>query len=174
MKGEPRDTLTSTLERNDLTIEELVERADGLLDVLAPKQTRYKVTDRPDVRTIRYYTSASLLPKPVSYEGGRARYSGGHLIRVLLIKKLQAQHHSLAQIARVLRGASNEEVLEALFPASAPVAPKTRTNKPPRESGKRTETRLQVADRLISDSWFLVMCLPRPSGREKSRGQFRG
>ena len=30
------------------TLEELVEVADGLLRELAPKQSRYKVTERPD------------------------------------------------------------------------------------------------------------------------------
>ena len=43
------------LERKDLTIEELVETADAMPPEIAPAQTRYKVRERPDVRTIRYY-----------------------------------------------------------------------------------------------------------------------
>lgn len=105
--------------RADLTMEELVETADTLVRQLAPKQTRYKVTERPDARTIRYYVTQELLPKPVSYEGGRARYSGSHLFRLLLIKKLQAEHHTLARIARVLEESDDDAVL-AMLVAHAP------------------------------------------------------
>ncbi len=109
--------LISYLDRHDLTLDELVESADQLLRELAPRQSRYKVTERPDARTIRYYVTQKLLPKPVSYEGGRARYSGAHLTRLLLIKKLQAEHHTLERIARVLDAAADEDVLRELFPS---------------------------------------------------------
>ena len=105
------ERLRPYLRRDDLTLEELVEVADGLLRELAPKQSRYKVTERPDGRTIRYYITQKLLPRPESYEGGRARYSGQHLTRLLLIKKLQAEHHTLQRIAGVLETASDEDVL---------------------------------------------------------------
>ena len=114
---ESKDQLLEHLDRSDLTIEELIAAANGWLDVLAPKQTRYKVTERPDVRTIRYYTSQRLLPRPISYDGGRARYSGAHLIRLLLIKKLQAEHFTLRKIAAILRDASDDDVLDALLPS---------------------------------------------------------
>jgi DNA-binding transcriptional MerR regulator len=110
------DALKGYLEREDLTMEELVTSAHRLLGELAPKQSRYKVTERPDARTIRYYINESLLPRPVSYEGGRARYSGSHLLRLLLIKKLQAEHHSLRKIASMLEGATDQAVLRELAP----------------------------------------------------------
>ena len=95
-------------------MEELVETAEGLVDTMVPKQTRYKVTERPDARTIRYYVTQGLLPKPVGYEGGRARYSGSHLLRLVWIKKLQAEHHTLARIAKLLEGATDQSALRAL------------------------------------------------------------
>ncbi len=106
--------------RDDLTLEQMVEEAELLLAVLVPRQTRYKVTARPDTRTIRYYTSQGLLPKPLGYAGGRARYSGIHLWRLLLIKKMQSEHHTLQQTAGVLAKMSDEEVREALLPKEAP------------------------------------------------------
>jgi DNA-binding transcriptional MerR regulator len=117
-------TLARWLERQDLTMEELVETAEGLVDALVPKQTRYKVTERPDARTVRYYVTQGLLPKPVGYDGGRARYSGSHLLRLVWIKKLQAEHHTLARIAKVLEGATDQSALRALEaePAAAPAA----------------------------------------------------
>jgi len=110
------------LERQDLTMEELVETAEALVDTMVPKQTRYKVSERPDARTIRYYVTQGLLPRPVGYEGGRARYSGSHLLRLVWIKKLQAEHHTLARIAKVLEGATDEEALRALE-SVAPTTP---------------------------------------------------
>lgn len=96
-------------------MEELVAEADEVLSWLAPKQSRYKVANRPDARTIRYYVTQKLLPGPTSYNGGRARYSGAHLIRLLLIKKMQAEHHTLKQVSKVLEGAGDSEVVAALY-----------------------------------------------------------
>ena len=114
--------LRRLLARQDLTMEELVEQADALVKELAPKQTRYKVTERPDARTIRYYVSQNLLPRPLGYEGGRARYGGMHLLRLLLIKRMQAEHHTLSRIARVLESSSNEQIVEALLGKRDPEA----------------------------------------------------
>ncbi len=110
-------------------MEELIAGAHRLLAELVPKQSRYKVTERPDARTIRYYVNENLLPRPESYEGGRARYSGSHLIRLLLIKKLQAEHHSLRRIAKVLEGATDREVLQELVPDGSAL-PSTGSAKP--------------------------------------------
>src|SRR5438445_11199406 len=112
--------LRRLLARQDLTMEELVEQADALVKELAPKQTRYKVTERPDARTIRYYVSQNLLPKPLGYEGGRARYGGTHLLRLLLIKRMQAEHHTLSRIAHVLEDATEEQIVEALLGGREP------------------------------------------------------
>ncbi len=121
--------LRKDLARNDLTMEQLVDEAQRLLTVLAPRQTRYKVRERPDVRTIRYYVSKGLLPKPVSYEGGRARYSGSHLLRLLLIKQMQSEHHTLQRVGEVLATLGDLEVLETLVP-DAPHAAVTAGPKP--------------------------------------------
>lgn len=106
------------LARQDLTLDELVQHAERLLRELAPEQTRYRVTDRPDARTVRYYVTQRLLPRPVSYEGGRARYSGSHLLRLLLIKRLQTEHHTLRHI-RTLLAAEDDALLERFFSAAA-------------------------------------------------------
>jgi DNA-binding transcriptional MerR regulator len=119
------DALKGYLGREDLTMEELVTSANQLLVELAPRQSRYKVTERPDARTIRYYINEELLPRPISYEGGRARYSGAHLLRLLLIKKLQAEHHSLRKIADMLEGETDQSILQELLPnESVPLAAK--------------------------------------------------
>ena len=100
--GNIPELLEKALATRDLTLAELVKTTGELLSRVAPRQTRYKVTERPDVRTIRYYISQKLLPRPDSYQGGKARFSGRHLLRLLVIKKLQAEHQTLRQIGRVL------------------------------------------------------------------------
>jgi DNA-binding transcriptional MerR regulator len=75
----------------------------------------------------------------MSYEGGRARYSGSHLIRLLLVKKLQAEHYSLRKIASMLEEATDQQVLRELLPggsappllAAGPPAIKQRKRKGP-------------------------------------------
>jgi DNA-binding transcriptional MerR regulator len=118
--GEVASDLDPWRSRDDLTLDELVDAADKLLKVVAPKQTRYAVAERPDVRTIRYYTTRGLLPKPLSYDGGRARYGFAHLARLVAIKRMQAEHLTLEQIARALEGRSDDDVLPLLAPAPAP------------------------------------------------------
>jgi DNA-binding transcriptional MerR regulator len=102
-----------------MTMEELVDAADGIVAELAPRQTRYKVTDRPDARTIRYYVTQGLLPKPLGYDGGRARYGGTHLLRLLFIKQLQADHHTLTRIGALLEGKTDEDVLARIVSGAA-------------------------------------------------------
>lgn len=124
MAKQQHDWLSELLTRDDLTLDELTEHAHTLLAKLAPEQTRYKVAARPDARTVRYYVSQGLLAKPQSYAGGRARYSGGHLLRLLYIKKQQAEHQSLRRIAELLRGATDASLREALWPdgSGAPIS----------------------------------------------------
>jgi DNA-binding transcriptional MerR regulator len=143
MRAKDRE-LKGYLDREDMTMEELIAVAHGLLGELVPKQSRYKVTERPDARTIRYYINEHLLPRPESYEGGRARYSGSHLIRLLLIKKLQAEHHSLRRIANVLEGATDLEVLRELLPAGSAL-PSVVSAKPPMPTESQSMLRFPLA-----------------------------
>jgi hypothetical protein len=110
-----REVLQEIRGRRGMTIDDLVDEAARLLPTVAGHQTRYKVTDRPDVRTIRYYVTRGLLPKAHDYEGGRARYGGTHLIRLLLIKKLQAEHHTLTRISSTLEEADDRGVMALLL-----------------------------------------------------------
>jgi DNA-binding transcriptional MerR regulator len=134
-----QESLKEALQERDLTIEELVGQATELLKRVAPRQTRYKVSERPDVRTIRYYINQKLLPRPESYAGGKARYSGTHLLRLLVIKKLQAEHQTLRQIGRVLEQGDEKlaqlVVGERPLPQPQPIPPSPTPEAPPELSG---------------------------------------
>src|SRR5712691_10060824 len=62
-------------------------------------------------RTVRYYLAQGLLPG-VGQTGPGSKYGDGHLARLRLIKRLQAEHLPLAEIRRQLDGLADEEILE--------------------------------------------------------------
>jgi DNA-binding transcriptional MerR regulator len=72
-------------------------------------------------RTVRYYISLGLLPPP-GQVGPGTRYGDGHLQRVRLIGKLQAQHLPLAEIRGRIEGLDDAAVMAALDadPATSP------------------------------------------------------
>jgi DNA-binding transcriptional MerR regulator len=69
-------------------------------------------------RTVRYYVQQGLLPSPGL--GAGARYGKGHLARLQLIRRLQAEHLPLAEIRRRLE-ALDDDAVQALVegPANA-------------------------------------------------------
>ena len=158
--------------RDDMSIEELVDGASELLEVVAPEQTRQRVNERPDVRTIRYYTSQGLLPRPVSYEGGRARYTVEHLLRLLLIKKMQADYKTLRQIRRELDGTGEDAVLARLHGEEA-VVPRP----PPAPASKALRVESQSLRRFDLGAGAMVdvpeSLLQNEAGRTKLSQQLR-
>lgn len=97
--------------------ETLISHLGELLPWLAGAQERYKVTEVPTLRTLRFYMSQGVLDRPVGYEGRNALYGYRHLLQVVVIKVLQANHLPLRKIRDMLQGLSNEN-LERLLKAS--------------------------------------------------------
>lgn len=60
-------------------------------------------------RTVRYYVQRGLLPPPV-FKGKDSAYAKDHLVRLLAIKKLQADYLPLDAITAELEGKSLEEI----------------------------------------------------------------
>jgi DNA-binding transcriptional MerR regulator len=85
------------------------------LQQVAPSQTKYRVTDIPSERTIRFYTANKLVDKPVATDGAHARYGYRHLLQVLSIKYLQSQYLPLVKIRSLVENVSNRD-LELLIP----------------------------------------------------------
>jgi DNA-binding transcriptional MerR regulator len=96
-----------------LSLESLAETASDLLprELVAPRDGR--IADRVDARTVRFYQTLGILPKP-RYAGRRASYGQEHLVRVLAAKQLQAEGYSLAQIQVALPQRTTEELIQAL------------------------------------------------------------
>ncbi|MFQ3638998.1 MAG: MerR family transcriptional regulator [Chloracidobacterium sp.] len=94
-----------------MTIEELCQATAHELARrgLATPQPDGRVTDAPDERTVRYYQTLGLLPRP-SVLGRKSCYAAVHVQRLLAIKALQRQGWSLAKIQQWLVGRTDEEL----------------------------------------------------------------
>ncbi|HKD96954.1 MAG TPA: MerR family transcriptional regulator [Micromonosporaceae bacterium] len=87
------------------TLAELAERVAGALSSGYDGQVNRRVTEVPDVRAIRYYTTLGLLDRPAEMRGRTALYGPRHLWQLVAIKRLQADGRSLAEIQQELTGA---------------------------------------------------------------------
>jgi hypothetical protein len=98
------------------TIAELADASAAALDALGIAARNGQVRDRPDARTIRYYSSLGLVDRPADMTGRTAWYGDRHLLQVVAVKALQARGASLAEVQRALVGASAAELRRAVGP----------------------------------------------------------
>jgi DNA-binding transcriptional MerR regulator len=98
------------------TLAELAEASASALDALGIASRNGQVRDRPDARTIRYYTALGLVARPAEMTGRTALYGDQHLLQVLAVKAMQAHGASLADVQRTLVGASADELRHAIGP----------------------------------------------------------
>src|SRR4051794_22667256 len=89
------------------TLAELADRVAGALSSGYDGQQNRRVTDVPDTRSIRYYTTLGLLDRPAEMRGRTALYGPRHLWQLVAIKRLQADGHTLAEIQHELAAASD-------------------------------------------------------------------
>ena len=99
----------------DFTMKTLIDAAGDLLPSLLGAQSRYKVSELPTERTLRYYMNQGLMDRPSGKRGTRSLFTYRHLLQVLAVKHLQSQYLPLRRIKVLLRGISNRE-LEGLLP----------------------------------------------------------
>ncbi|WP_062443333.1 MerR family transcriptional regulator [Herbidospora daliensis] len=92
------------------TIAELAERATAALAGLAPANGR--VSDVPNERLIRYYTTIGLLDPPLARRGRIALYGRRHLLQLVAIRRRQAEGLSNAAIQQDLLGATDARLTE--------------------------------------------------------------
>ena len=81
-----------------------------------PDDDRYSLTELADLagvtpRTVRYYLAQGLLPA-VGQTGPGSKYGAGHLARLRLIRRLQAEHLPLAEIRRRLEALDADAIRE--------------------------------------------------------------
>jgi hypothetical protein len=91
----------------DWTLDELAGRVAEALAVGDVRAPNGRVTQVPDGRVIRWYTTIGIVDRPSSMRGRTALYGPRHLLQLVAIKRLQAQGRSLAEIQADLTGATD-------------------------------------------------------------------
>lgn len=105
---------------SSLTMAQFIAILREQLPQVAPTQTKYRVTDIPSERTIRFYTANKLVDKPAAKDGTHTLYGYRHLLQILAIKYLQSQYLPLVKIRSLVENISNRD-LELLIPDLPPV-----------------------------------------------------
>lgn len=96
-----------------LTLQELVDVANELLPGYLPKDTSGRAAEGVNPRLVRFYTTEGLVPEPHK-EGREARYVFGHLLHLLLVRKLLAEGFGSSAIRKTIWGRQREELLALL------------------------------------------------------------
>jgi len=89
---------------------ELADEAARLVNRFVPKQDRGSVSEVPDERMVRYYISEGLISPPEGKQGASSVYSYLHLLQLLAVKRLQAEHLPIKKIKELVEGKSESEL----------------------------------------------------------------
>ena len=95
-------------------VKELAEAAERFLREAGPIHTKGTVAEYPNERTVRYYMSSGLLTSATEKRGLKSVFGYEHLLKLLTIKKLQADGLPISVIKDLISDKSIED-LEKLF-----------------------------------------------------------
>jgi DNA-binding transcriptional MerR regulator len=108
------ELLEAARHRRFVGVAELAQEAARVLAQAAYTQERGTVSEVPDERTVRYYLSEGLLPPAADKQGTASVFGYRHLLQLLVVKKLQAEHLPIRVIREMVTG-RNERQLERLL-----------------------------------------------------------
>jgi len=115
---EPMKQVERERDRKYVGVPEFAQAAERILEVLNLEQERGTVTSVPDERTIRYYLAEGLIQSPEEKQGTALVFGYLHLLQLIAVKKLQAEHFPIRQIRELVAGKSEAE-LESLIGVGA-------------------------------------------------------
>ena len=93
---------------------EFVGACERVMGEVNFEQARGTVTSVPAERTIRYYLAEGLIQPPDEKQGTASVYGYLHLLQLVVVKKLQAEHLAIRKIRELVIGKSEHE-LESLL-----------------------------------------------------------
>jgi DNA-binding transcriptional MerR regulator len=101
---------------------EFADEAARLVGQFVPRQERGSVTEVPDERMVRYYIAEGLISAPEGRQGASAVYGYTHLLQLLAVKRLQAEHLPIKKIREMVEGktaSALEQIVEGAGPDAA-------------------------------------------------------
>ena len=93
---------------------QLADTAARFITEFVPRQERGSVSEVPDERMVRYYSGEGLISPPEGKQGLSAVYGYGHLLQLLVIKRLQAEHLPIRKIKELVESKSERELEQLL------------------------------------------------------------
>ncbi len=96
-----KEKLKDLKDRKFIGAVELADEAARLVTRYVPRQDRGSVSEVPDERMIRYYSAEGLISAPEGRQGAAAVYGYQHLLQLLVIKRLQADHLPIKKIREI-------------------------------------------------------------------------
>jgi DNA-binding transcriptional MerR regulator len=109
-----REKLKSLRGQKFVGTTQLADAAARLITEFVPRQERGSVSEVPDERMVRYYSGEGLIAPPEGKQGLSAVYGYGHLLQLLVIKRLQADHLPIRKIKELVEGKSERELEQLL------------------------------------------------------------
>ncbi len=89
---------------------EFARVSEQILAELGLEQERGTVTSVPDERTIRYYMAEGVIQTPEERQGTASVFAYLHLLQLLTVKKLQAEHLPIRKIRELVAGKTEAEL----------------------------------------------------------------
>jgi DNA-binding transcriptional MerR regulator len=132
------------------SLPEFVAQANHLLPRFLPEgATDSRQREEVNARLVRHMTTLGLLDEALR-EGREARYTGMHLLQLLVVRRLMAEGYTTGAIKKLIAGASIERLeallegeaqpsVEVMAPRSTESAPPLRQSAPLRASAPPTE-----------------------------------
>jgi DNA-binding transcriptional MerR regulator len=106
--------LEAARHRQYVGVAELAAQAAEILRAQGLVQERGTVSDVPDERTVRYYLTEGLIAPADEKQGTASVFGYQHLLQLLVVKKLQAEHLPIRKIRELVEGRTTRE-LECLL-----------------------------------------------------------
>jgi DNA-binding transcriptional MerR regulator len=112
-----REWLEAARGRRYVGVAELAQESARILSESGlAQQARGTVTELPDERTVRYYLAEGLIPPSEEKQGTASVFGFRHMLQLLVVKKLQAEHLPIRAIRELVTG-KTERQLEKLLGA---------------------------------------------------------
>jgi DNA-binding transcriptional MerR regulator len=140
---------------------QLADTAARFITEFVPRQERGSVSEVPDERMVRYYNGEGLISPPEGKQGLSAVYGYGHLLQLLVIKRLQAEHLPIRKIKELVESKSERELEQLLGMESEsskknaateylesllkPRAPATQIPPPPMPAARKASSRVSAS-----------------------------
>jgi DNA-binding transcriptional MerR regulator len=118
-----KDALEKMRDAKYVGVAGLAVEAAKILSESGLAQARGTVTELPDERTVRYYLTEGLLSPAEDKQGTASVFGYRHLLQLLVVKKLQAEHLPIRKIRDLVEGRTERE-LERLLGAGGGAAAK--------------------------------------------------